>query len=66
MDDEDSPFLEEANPEPLQSRKSMLLTGIHDLLSKADKSDLGILFIASRLFSKTSMNSLYCTRTEID
>jgi hypothetical protein len=46
-DDCDSAFLEEANPEPLQSRKSMFVTGIHDLLSKADKSDLGSPFIAS-------------------
>lgn len=65
-DDEDSPCLEEPNPEPLHSRRRILVTGTQDRLSNADSNAFGIVCLAASLFSKAAKYSLYCTRTDID
>lgn len=65
-DEDDSPFFEEPKPEPLHNRRSMLVTGIQDLLSNADSNAFGILWVAASLLSKAAKYSLYWTRTDID
>lgn len=63
---EDSPFFKELNPEPLQRRRNIFVTGIQDLLSNAESRAAGMCRVAASLFSKASMYSLYCTKTDID
>jgi len=61
-EEDDSPRFDEPKPEPLHKRRSIFVTGVHDLLSKADSSALGILCIAASLHSNSDKNSLYCTK----
>lgn len=65
-EDDDSPRFGKPKPEPLHNLRSILVTGIHDLLSKAANKAVGNLWVAASLHSKAAKNSLYCTKTEID
>lgn len=65
-DEDDSPFFEKLKPEPLHNRRSMVVTGIQDLLSNADNKAFESLWVAASLLSKVAKYSLYCTRTDID